>query len=165
MKNSIYLLSLLLPSLVCAGGNPDMVDFPADYKDNFTLYSVQNRGNNKQLAYMYANDIALNSIKDGKAANGSVIVMEVHKALFNADGKPVTGADGLFKTTGLAAIAVMEKRDWDMAYPAADRAGDWGFAFYNGQGQAKENDLNCITCHRPLAGMDYLFTYSRLIQF
>ena len=161
----IYLLSLsLTAALALAGGKPSQVPFPADYKQNWTLYSVQNRLNNKQTAHLYANQIAADSIRDGGvAADGSIIVMEIYKAMFDAAGKPVAGADGRLEEAGLAAIAVMEKRaDWGAAYPAAERAGEWGFAFYGPQGKPKDNDLDCVACHRPLAPIDYLFTHSRL---
>ena len=163
----VYIASLsLTAALAFAGGNPSQVRFPADYKEAFTLYSVQNRVNNTQTAHMYANDVAVASIRDGGvAAAGAVIVMEVYKAVLDDDGRPMRGADGLFQEAGMAAVAVMEKRgDWGADYPPAERAGDWGFAFYDPQGKPKANNLDCVVCHRPLERIDYLFSRSRLLS-
>ena len=146
-----------------AGGTPEFVPFPADYKSSYQLYHTQNRANNKQLAELYANSIAVSSSTEAELADGSVIVMEVYKPEVDGDGKPVTGEDGLFKKAKLAAVAVMQKRsDWPEAFDASDRTGDWGYAIYDPAGNIKDNDLNCVSCHTPLAGQDYMFSRSFL---
>lgn len=166
MKNIMYFILLFnISGLVIAGGNNEFVAFPDGYKDSFTHYNTQNRANNKQIADMYANQIAIESIKSGSLADGSRIVMEVYLPETNEDGKPVTGPDGLFIKSKLAAIAVMEKKsDWDNAFSADDRAGNWGFALYTPDGTPKKNDLDCVTCHRPLSNQDYMFTHQKLLE-
>lgn len=159
---SITLLAVI--SLVAlAGGNPEFVSFPDGYKDSFKHYSTQNRQNGKQVADMYANEIAINSAKNGELADGSIITMEVYKPEVGENGNPVTGPDGVFRKSKLAAVAVMEKRsDWDEAYSADERAGNWGFALYDPAGNPKDNDLDCASCHTPLANQDYMFTFPKL---
>ncbi len=164
MKNFIGLIFLVsLPVLVYSGGNPEFVKYPADYKETYTLYHSQNRANNKQVAEFYANKQAIDSIKSEKLAAGSIVIMEVYKPEIDEAGKPVVGTDGLFNKSELAAIAVMEKRnDWDKQFLAENRTGDWGFAIYDAKGDVKENDLDCVSCHKPLENEEFIFTYKHL---
>lgn len=166
MKNKLPIILLFsISSLVFAGGNNEFVSFPDGYKDSFTHYNTQNRANNKQIADMYANQIAIDSIKAGNLADGSRIVMEIFLPETDEDGKPVAGPDGLFIKSKLAAVAVMEKKnDWDSTFSADDRAGNWGFALYTPEGKPKENDLDCATCHRPLSNQDFMFTHQKLLD-
>lgn len=152
---------------VNAGGDPDFVAFPEGYDASFTNYVVVNRTNGKQVARMFANDVALASYKEGTtAASGSVLVMEVYKPKTDAEGNPVVGEDGIFEIDKLAAIAVAERRDnWDAAYPAENRVGNWGFALYEPNGQPKANDLMCVVCHTPLAHQDFIFSHAHLVGF
>ena len=65
MKKIITFTLLLISVLAIAGGRNDQVKYPEGYKDSFTHYNTQNRANNKQIADMYANEIAINSVKSG----------------------------------------------------------------------------------------------------
>lgn len=163
MKRLITIVLVLLTASVFAGGRNDQVRYPEGYKDFFKHYHTQNRANNKQIADMYANEIAQNSAKDGTLANGSIIVMEIHKPEVDEAGKPVVGEDGLFIKKKFSAVAVMEKRsDWGADYAAVERAGNWGFALYDTKGMPKENDLVCASCHIPLTSTDHLYTFPKL---
>ncbi len=163
MKNIITFILLLISASVIAGGRNDQVKYPAGYKDSFTHYNTQNRANNKQIADMYANDIAINSAKSGMVAEGSIIVMEVYKPIVDESGSPVVGKDGLFVKKKFAAVAVMEKRsNWGADYSVDERAGDWGFALYDTKGMPKDNDLDCATCHQPLTSTNFMFTFPKL---
>lgn len=165
MNKIIALLFLVITVSAFAGGRNDQVKYPAGYQDTFIHYHTQNRANNKQLARLYANQTATDSSKHGVLADGSIVIMEIHKPKVGADGKPVAGEDGLFLRDKLAAVAVMEKRsDWGADYPADQRAGGWGFALYDTQGQPKENDLECQVCHQPLTKTDFMFSFSRLSE-
>lgn len=164
MKKMLFFTLFLISVSVIAGGRNDQVAYPSGYKSTFTHYETRNRSNNKQVADMYANAIAIDSSKDDALAEGSVIVMEIHKPEFDADGKPVLGADGVFKKAKFAAVAVMEKRDdWGADYPVDERAGNWGFALYDTAGMPKSNDLECQVCHQPLQKIDFMFTFPKLI--
>jgi hypothetical protein len=148
-----------------AGGRPDQVPFPTGYTEGFLNYSFANRASGKpELAKVFANRIAQEGARAGGTfAPGSVLVMEIHKAELDASGNPVKGSDGTFKSGGIAGIAVMEKRaDWPADYPAAERAGDWGFALYDAAGNPKANDLVCASCHQPFAAQDFIVTRAKL---
>lgn len=159
-------LSACLITSSFAGGTPDTVKYPTGYQKTFTNYVNMNRNGKDLLAKMYANDVAMDSYKAGKAAaNGSVVIMEVYKPKKDADGKPVKGEDGLFVADKLAAVAVMERQDWDKKIAAEDQLANWGFGFYKGDGSVKDNKLDCVGCHKPLDKADYLFTHKEALDY
>ena len=161
------LIGLLLPFCVYAGGDPEFVKYPEGYQQIFTKYATANRANQTQLAKLFANEIAVESYKKGEeAAPGSVVIMEIYEPKKDAEGKIISGKDGLFEIEKLAAVAVMEKRnEWDKAFQPDNRVGGWGFAVYNPDGTPKSNDLNCVQCHTPLKEQDYLFSFQKLVDF
>lgn len=159
MKYVILVILFIFSLSSYAGGNTDLVKFPQGYKDTFILYETVNRNNGKQIAVLYANDIAINSVS-ADFDSGSVVVMEVFKAKMSDSGKPIIGENGIYEKGKFAAVAVMEKREnWSDAYPKEQLAGDWGFAFYSPDGDPKKNDLECHSCHLPLEKEDFLFSY------
>lgn len=159
-------LTLSISLLAFAGGNPEFVAFPESYKSEFTNYDTRNRTNGKQVAVMYANKTAIDSAASGTLADGSKIIMEVYKTVAGEDGKPKVGADGIFEKGKFAAVAVMENRsDWDASFDAKDRAGNWGFAIYNTDGTAKDNNLECASCHTPYSDTNHMFSFSSLADF
>ena len=128
MKKILLLLLSAFPFLILAGGNNDQVRFPTNHKEDFIHYDTRNRVNGTQIVDLYANETALRSADTTASGHGSIVVMEIYKAVTEDDGKPVTTESGLFEKGKFAAVAVMEKRaDWGDAYPAAERSGDWGF--------------------------------------
>ena len=164
-KIAFICLGLSISFLAYAGGNPEQVKFPEGYKSEFKNYDTRNRAGKPQVAVLYANQIALDSLNKGKLADGSKIVMEVYKAEVS-NGEPVMGSDGDYQKGKFAAIAVMEKRsDWEGSIYANERTGDWGYAIYHTNGKPKDNELDCAGCHRPIAENDYLFSHSSLVEF
>lgn len=167
LLNTLVAAMIVTPVCVSAGGDPDYVKFPADYAKTFTQYATINRGNQTQVAKLYANDAAIAGYKQGNQGNsGAVVVMEIYTPKKDAEGKPIPGSDGIYEIDSLAAVGVMENRsDWDTAFAKENRTGDWGFALYNPDGSVKSNELNCVQCHTPLQTQDYLFTYQKLVDF
>ncbi len=166
MRRIAYIcLGLSISFFSHAGGNPDQVSFPDGYKTQFQKYDTRNRQNGKQVAVLYANQIAINSLGEGALIDGSRIVMEIYKTKEN-HGEPVVDSDGIFQKGKFAAIAVMEKRsDWEGKINAGERAGDWGFAIYHTDGRPKDNNLNCSSCHIPMPEQDYMFSFPELVKF
>ena len=164
-KIAFIFLGLSISFLAYAGGNPEQVKFPEGYKSEFKKYDTRNRVGKPQVAVLYANKIASDSLNNGMLANGSKIVMEVYKAKVSY-GEPVTGSDGIYQKGKFAAIAVMEKRsDWKGSIATNELAGDWGFAIYNTDGKPKENGLDCASCHTPMPESDFLFSHASLLEF
>lgn len=162
---SLMILSSLVAATAFAGGDPDFVEFPENYKNTDTEYATVNRANGKQVGVLYANEAAMGSIQYGaQLIPGSRIIMEIYKQKKDSDGNPVMGADGIYEKGALAAIGVMEKSiNWSGKFPADHRSEEWGFALYDPKGKIKDNKLECASCHIPLEDSeDNLFTHAQL---
>ena len=73
------------------------VTFPENYKATFVRYHTINFPATKQVRHYFANPVALEAAKAGKPLpDGSYLLAEVYAAKLDAQGKPVTGADGFF---------------------------------------------------------------------
>lgn len=166
MRKIVYIcLGLSFSFIAYAGGNPDQVSFPEGYKTEFKKYDTRNRLNGKQVAVLYANKIAIDSLNKGDLADGSKIVMEVYKPK-KVYGDAIYGGDGNYVKGKFAAVAVMEKRsDWNGKIDASERAGDWGFAIYHTDGKPKDNGLDCASCHTPMPEKEYMFSFPKLVEF
>ncbi|MEM0912095.1 MAG: cytochrome P460 family protein [Pseudomonadota bacterium] len=166
MKKSLTTAGICAISAVAfAGGNPTFVELPSDYKASFEEYDTRNRANGKQVAVLYANDVAIQSVAEGAMADGSTIIMEIYKIAKDENDKPLTDDNGLFVKSAHAATAVMtKKQSWDTEFDEIDRSGDWGYAIYNADGSVKKNDLQCVACHQPYQSTEYMFSYSSLLD-
>jgi hypothetical protein len=165
------LLAVAASALLCAGAQagPDAVQYPEEYQDDFTHYSTVNRAHErKQVVKIFANDVALESAKDGAPLDsGAVLVMEIYKAKLDAAGNPVVGSDGFFEPDEMAAIAVMESRDgFGAEYPEAVRNGTWEYALFDSKTHTLvERDYQpCFECHKPLQASDYVFSFDALTK-
>lgn len=143
------------------------IEFPADYATSMTHYTTINRPDNKQVRNLYANDVAMRSARSGAPlADGSLIIIEIFKAKLDADGKPVTGADGFFEKGPRAAFTAMERQPgWGARVPEVLRNGDWNYAVFSADRKPKSdvNQAKCLACHKPLADADYLFSFDALV--
>jgi hypothetical protein len=160
-------LSSVVASVAQAGA--DQVQLPEGYADAFAHYATINRADDrKQVVKIFANDIALQSAKDGPPLDsGAVIVMEVYKAKLDASENPVVGADGFFEPDALTFIGVMETRDgWGGDYPDEWRNGSWEYAGFKPDDHSFiERDYQpCFECHKPMHEGDYLFSFEALAK-
>ena len=170
---SVFLAMVVFAALSYAGGDPAFVKVPANYKETFANYATINRSENVQVAKLYANNVAVSSgdssgSEEGPTVGpGSVIVMEVYKVKKDSAEEPLIDEDGLYVIDQLAAIAVMERQEnWPENFPQAHRIGGWGFSIYQPDGVTpKENNLDCVSCHTPLAEQQYMFSYSYLDNY
>jgi cytochrome c553 len=153
--------SELLPNLSTA-----RVTLPEGYPNGFTMYSTVNRADIGQVRYLYANAVALQAAREGKALpDGSVLVLEQHAAKMDADKKPVTGSDGFFQAERFLAYAVMERRaGWGKDIPDMLRNEDWNYAVFSPAKQQRPgvNQADCLACHKPLDRMSYTFSIDAL---
>ncbi len=168
-----FFSTLVFAALSYAGGDPEFVKVPANYKETFAHYATVNRSENVQVAKLYANDVAVakgsaSGDQDGvRVGPGSVIVMEVYKVQKDSEGEALIDEEGLYVIDTLAAVAVMERKEnWPENFPHAHRVGGWGFSIYQADGVTpKENKLDCVSCHTPLAEQEYMFSYSYLDDY
>ncbi|MDH3280597.1 MAG: cytochrome P460 family protein [Gammaproteobacteria bacterium] len=162
------LSAVFLTTAVCAPGiaiaGPDLVKFPAAYKSEFTHYATQNRVEKKQVVAVYANPAAAGAQAGSPLSPGSILVMEVYKAELGDGDMPKTEANGEFVKGELAAVVVMEKQPgWGSEYKDELRNGEWEYAKFSADGTpAAGSTEDCLTCHKPIAGQDFVFTFEKL---
>lgn len=144
------------------------VTLPAGYPAGFTMYQTVNRPDLGQVRYLYANAVALQAAREGRALpDGSLLVLEQHAAKMDADKKPVVGADGFFERDRLLAYAVMERGPgWGKDIPELLRNEDWNYAVFTPAKQARAgvNQADCLACHKPLDKTSYLFSLEPLTR-
>ena len=142
------------------------VTFPEGYKDTFTKYHTINFPATKQVRYYFANKTAVQAAKAGKALpDGSVLFAEVWAAKLDADGKPVTGADGFFVADKpLFYTAMARDAGWGKDIPDMLRNENWNYAIFTLDKQHRPgvNQAECLACHKPLDNVSYTFTLKQL---
>jgi cytochrome c553 len=152
--------SEFLPNLARTG-----VTFPENYKATFTMYHTINFPATKQVRYYYANRVALQAAKDGKALpDGSVLFAEVYSAKLDADKKPVAGADGFFVPDRLILYTAMARdAGWGKDIPEMLRNENWNYAAFTLEKKHRPiNQAECLACHKPLDKDSYTFTLKQL---
>jgi len=140
--------------------------FPAGYPDSFVHYTTINFPERKQVRRYLANKAALEAAKQGAAPpDGSVLLVEIHKAKLAADGKPVTGAGGVFEAEELTGFTAMGREaGWGEAIPELLRNEDWNYAVFAADKalRAGVNQASCLACHKPLDQDSYVFSLKAL---
>ncbi len=144
------------------------VSFPEGYKDTFTMYYTLNFPATKQVRYYYANRIAVQAAKAGKALpEGSVLFADVYAAKLDANMKPLTGSDGFFVADKLLFHTAMASgAGWGKDIPEMLRNGDWNYAIFTTDKKYRPgaNQAECLACHKPLENTSYTFTLKQLAQ-
>lgn len=148
---------------------PDRVAFPAGYAERFVRYNAVDRPDRKTVRFMYVSPESHAQAKAGEPIpDGTVLVMEDHRAKLDASGNAEIGSDGrLVGTDEILNIFVMEKRaGWGAVYPADKRNGDWDYAWYlpGGSPKADAKFDGCFACHQSRADRDYTFTYMKYLM-
>ena len=153
--------SALLPNLAKTG-----VTFPEGYKETFTKYHVINFPATKQVRHYYANKTAVQAATEGKSLpDGSYLLTEVFAAKVDAEGKPVTGADGFFVAEKpLLFTAMARDAGWGNDIPAMLRNENWNYAVFSLDKKHRPgvNQAECLACHKPLDNVSYTFTLKQL---
>lgn len=163
-------LPLIGAALLVAGtasAGPELVAFPAGYRDSFVLYNKVDRPDRKTVRFMYVNPEALAAAAPGAPLpHGTVLIMEDHKAQLEGE-TAVLDADGrLVATEEVTNVFVMEKQSgWGAAYPAEMRNGEWEYAWFLADGTAKADAKyeGCFACHLNRSERDFTFTFWKYI--
>jgi plastocyanin len=147
----------VLATLALSQGNPgpvvDRIGFPTDYQTKMRVLYVFDRPDVRQVRTIYGNDQAA-SVDYGKGLTypyGSVMVMETHAALTDANG-PVLDANGRFQKSPAATptLFVMKKeRGFGVEY-GPNRNGEWEYVAYRPDGTYQttpQNSASCAVCH------------------
>lgn len=153
----------LLPSV-----SRSHLGFPEGYKDAFVKYYTINFPATKQVRYYFANKAAVQAAKAGKPLpDGAYLFVEVHAAKLDAEGKPVTGADGFFVAEKLIFYTAMARAaGWGREIPEMLRNEDWNYAVFTLDRKQRPgvNQAECLACHKPLGDVSYTFTLKQLSQ-
>jgi len=142
------------------------VAFPENYRATFTKYHTINFPATKQVRYYYANPAAVKAAKAAEPLpDGSVLFAEVYSAKLDADGKPVTRADGFYEPDKLVLYTAMEREaGWGKDIPDMLRNENWNYAVFTLQKQPRPgvNQAECLGCHKPMDKASYTFTLKEL---
>ncbi len=167
MKKLSILAAGMLSSALCWAAPGDQVDFPANYKTEFTPYMSLNRTQNPdQYIRLYINKKGLSGTeKSGQLPYGTVIVAEVLKTQKDKEGNVLSSNLGQRLVKKLAVLAVMERREGAASeYPAGLGNDDWDFAAFKPNGKRANKDLvKCAACHAPLKSSHHLFSYPHIM--
>ncbi len=142
------------------------VTFPEGYKDSFVKYHTINFPATKQVRHYYANKVAVQAAKEGKALpDGSYLIAEVYAAKLDAESKPVVGADGFYVAEKpLIYTAMARGPGWGKDIPDMLRNGDWNYAVFalDKTHRPGVNQAECLACHKPLDKVSYTFTLKQI---
>lgn len=154
--------SALLPALERSG-----VRFPEGFRDTFRRYHVQNFPATKVVRHFYANPVAWQAAREGRALpDGAMLLIEAYAAKLGADDKPLLDVDGHFVPDRLLAYSTMAREaGWGDAVPAMLRNENWNYALFSPtkQPRAGVNQAECLACHKPLAQRSFAFTWEPLL--
>jgi hypothetical protein len=148
-------ISLGLSRLVAS----ESLEFPSNYQQDFVHYAAIACPNSQILRQIYANPIAVNAAKENKPLpNGSIMVMETHSAVSNANGQ--------LTPTSLNNIFIREKREnFGQEHSENLRNGNWKYAWFSSTGSLVSNsEDSCLSCHTRVKDRDYVFTLPDLVS-
>jgi Cytochrome P460 len=141
----------------------DRVGFPKGYHEEFTVLRRVNRKEKNQVVTVYGNEPAatIQRAADLPYPYGSVIVMETAGARTDAQGKPLVGAEGYFRTDKVVGLHVMRReKGFGEAY-GKNRTGEWEYVEYRPDESyitPPQKSFACAACHLK-AGQERDFVY------
>lgn len=152
----------------------DEVKYPEGYQTQFVRYATIDNAKKKKVRFFYVNPEALAAAKPGKPLpDGTVIIMEDHPAVLDANDMPIKNKQGrLIPTSKITNVFVQERRKgWGALYPENIRNGEWEYAWYTPDGKPKVSKKTgklvtfqkCMACHQKVAAQDYNFTLSPFV--
>lgn len=147
----------------------DRVGFPENYATEFKLLLIYDRPDNRWVRIICGNEIAAAHQPGEPYAYGSVLLMITYAARIGEDRQPVLDENGHYIRERLVAMHVQRKEEGFGEAYGEDRAGEWEFVAYNGDGSylaRPETTNNCAACHLRQAGesVDFVFRTTLFAQ-
>ncbi len=136
----------------------ESLEFPSNYQQDFVHYASIACPNSRIVRQIYANKIAVNAAKENKPLpDGSVIVMETHSAVADANGQ--------LTPNRLNNVFIREKRsNFGREHSENMRNGNWKYAWYSPTGNlVSSSESSCLSCHTRVRNRDYVFTLPDLV--
>jgi plastocyanin len=145
----------------------DRVGFPEGHQENFNLFYVYDRPENRQIRVACANEQAA-SVKPGEPfPYGSVLLFESWRAKQDASGNVAKDANGRLIREGLTTIFVMRKEQgFGEAYQGL-RNGEWEYVAYRPDKSPQtppQLTASCASCHLG-AGPDKDWVFRKNLFF
>ena len=157
----------------------DKVVFPENYAQG-VMYMTINRPvrpnasvaggeNSAQFREHYVTLPAIEALRSGQPfPSGTVVTMIQYRAQLDAQGNPLTDANGRFMKADLIGFGVMEKRTgWGAEYAPDIRNGEWEYQHFGPDRKPNPNMklTACFQCHRSQAAKDFLHSFDQLSAF
>lgn len=135
--------------------SPNGIEFPADYAD-WRVISVSHRTDHKSMRVILGNDVAVKAAREGHTnpwPDGSALGKVVWKETEEADWKAAIAPDKFIH----AEFMFKDAEKW------SDNGTGWGWARWVGTDQkpyGKDEHVaqECIACHTPVKGKDWVYT-------
>ena len=150
-------LSLIGPTAANAsppGAAPNGIEFPADYAD-WRVISISDRTDNKTLRAILGNDVAIAAARSGQTnpwPDGSMLGKVVWKQTEEEHWKAALAPGEIVH----AEFMHKDSKQW------AGNGTGWGWARWVGREQKPYGEAGvsqeCIACHTPVKGRDWVFT-------
>jgi hypothetical protein len=122
---------------------------------------------NKQVREYYVTPAAaVDAARKGQSLpSGTVITVVQYNTQLDAQGNPVTDANGRFIKTDIRGYTAMEKRTgWGTEYGPEIRNGEWEYQAFKADKSVNDKAklANCFTCHKPLDKKDFVFSFEAM---
>lgn len=134
---------------------PNGIAFPADYAD-WRVISVSHRVDHQSMRVILGNPVAVKAARAGNTnpwPDGAALGKVVWKQMEEPDWKTAIAPDQFVH----AEFMLKDSKRW------AENGTGWGWARWVGTGQEPYGkdanfEAECIACHTPVKGKDWVFT-------
>jgi cytochrome c553 len=143
--------------------------FPANHRASFVKYHAANFPELKQVRHYYANPVALEAARAGKALpDGAILLSEVYSVKLDERLDLAKGPDGIYVPNQLLFYSVSARgAGWGRDLPEILRNEDWNYAAFarDGQPRPRINHAECLACHKSQDEASFAFTLKELAAF
>ena len=158
LRIALLLFSVTISLVLSRMAASTSLEFPSNYQQDFVHYASVTCPNSRIVRQIYANPVAVNEARENNLLpDGSVIVMETHSAVADANGQ--------LTPSRLNNVFIREKRaNFGQEHSANLRNGNWKYAWFSPTGNLVSNrESSCLSCHTRVSDRDYVFTLPDLV--
>lgn len=137
------------------------MEFPRDFPGGFVFYGNINKEEERIVAKAYVNKVGFQAARAGKRLpEGSVVILAIYPATFDASNKPIVDKDGNWVIGELRQYHGMEARaGWGTHIPEMLRNANWNYALFTPEKTRRTeiNQAGCLSCHLPAASTGFVY--------